>query len=355
MPGLFTRALVAVLLTFPCIAAQAEVPEVIEVAPVWAGHPVGFDLLTHKQKQFVAFYDAQRCMTIASRPLDSTTWTFQVLGSQIYNVYDLKSRAWRRLLDRPLTDGEGEVSAYLHGPVRGPDRYFHLAWVWRDTPDCATNHSPSYARSHDLRHWERSDGTAINLPITRSTGEVIDPVPADGGIINGNVVIGFDSERRMIVSYHKFDEAGATQLYNARLEDGKWVVRQASDWSYRWAFSGGGSIQFEVRVSPVQLKADGTLTQAFSHAKHGSGVWTLDPQTLKPTATNPPPPSARPASLEQPESDFPGIAVKWHTSGRYHLRWETLPSHRDRPRERPWPEASMLRVYVFASKTLPVR
>jgi len=29
---------------------------------------------------------------------------------------------------------------------------------------------------------------------------------------------------------------------------------------------------------------------------------------------------------------------------RFILRWETLPANRDRPREQPWPEPSLLRV-----------
>jgi hypothetical protein len=43
----------------------------VDVAPVWAGHPVGFDLLTHGDRQFVAFYDAERNMTVAARTLGS--------------------------------------------------------------------------------------------------------------------------------------------------------------------------------------------------------------------------------------------------------------------------------------------
>ena len=46
------------------------------VASVWSGHPVGFDLLTHEDWQFVAFYDAERRMTVAARKLNSDSWMF---------------------------------------------------------------------------------------------------------------------------------------------------------------------------------------------------------------------------------------------------------------------------------------
>ena len=42
----------------------------ILISPVWSGHPVGFDLLTHKGHQFVGFYDANRKMTLGQRKLD---------------------------------------------------------------------------------------------------------------------------------------------------------------------------------------------------------------------------------------------------------------------------------------------
>ena len=432
MRRLATAAFLLLLLPIASTrAAEPRVKKVIDVAPVWSGHPVGFALLTQKDRQFVGFYDARRRMTIASRTLDSDAWTFTVLpsnlgwdshnyiemtldpdghlhvagnmhghplvyfrttrpldihsleriesmigreesrctyprfmrgpadeliftyrdggsgnGNQIYNVYDTATRSWSRLLDQPLIDGRGQKSAYLHGPVRGPDGYFHLAWVWRETPACETNHNLCYARSKDLRTWETSAGEPLALPITFETAEVIDPVPPLGGMINGNVALGFDAQKRPIVSYHKFDDGGATQLFNARLEAGAWKRYQTSAWTYRWDFRGGGSIIFEIRVSRVSARSDGTLAQPFHHAKHGSGGWTLDPATLKPFATAPPP-AARPKSLERAESHFPGMQVKWAGSGRYRLRWETLPANRDRPRKGRLPPPSMLRLYEF--------
>ncbi|MCA9434001.1 MAG: BNR-4 repeat-containing protein, partial [Candidatus Omnitrophica bacterium] len=94
---------------------------------------------------------------------------------------------------------------------KGPDGVYHLCWVWRDTPDCETNHTLSYARSSDLVHWENSDETPIKLPMTLETAEVVDPVPPGGGILNGNTKIGFDHEGRAVISYHKNDEEGNTQ------------------------------------------------------------------------------------------------------------------------------------------------
>jgi len=273
-------------------------------------------------------------------------------GNQIYDVYDSQAQTWRRLLDQPLLDGRGVMNAYPVGPARGPDGFFHLCWVWRDTPDCSTNHDVSYARSRDLVHWETVAGVPIELPITTDTkGVVVDPVPAGGGAINGNTRVGFDGQKRPIVTYHKFDAQARTQVYNARYEADRWQIHQASDWDYRWGFQGGGSIHFEIRVSAVKTGADGSLSQKYSHQKHGSGIWQLDEGTLRPTGQM----EARPqwpAALLRPESDVPGMGVRWRNDagaggephGRYVLRWETLGPNRDRPRD-VMPPPSMLRLY----------
>ena len=419
-------------------AAFAQTPEAVEIsglAQVWAGHPVGFCLYTHGERQFAAYYDAERRMTVAVRTLGEAEWhtvnlsekigwdshnyiaitidddeyihlsgnmhvaplvyfrtrepldidTFERAamtgerekrttyprffrgakgellftyrdgssgnGDQIYNVYDLASKTWRRLLDAPLTSGRGKMNAYLHGPRKGPDGRFHMCWVWRDHGGCETNHDLCYARSADLVHWETGAGNPLTLPITLDTADVADPVPAKGGIINGNTKLGFDSQRRPILSYHKFDPAGNTQLYNARLEDAAWRIYQTSDWDYRWEFSGGGSIHFEIRLSGAGVHGEGTLKQSFTHPEHGSHTWLLDEDTLKPVGTLEQP-AAYPAELTAVSSSYPGMQIKRAgDSGRsnepgtwYILQWETLGANRDRPRDGEPPPPSMLKV-----------
>lgn len=417
------------------------IEQTLPVAPVWSGHPVGFCLLTAVPHQYVAFYDARRRMTIASRQLPDQEWTFKTLdetigwdshnyitmtvdgqghlhvsgnmhcvplvyfrterphdigslkrikvmvgreekrctyprflrgaadeliftyrdggsgnGNQIYNVYDPAKRTWRRLLDRPLCSGQGKMNAYLRGPVQDAAGMFHLCWVWRDTPDCATNHDLSYARSRDLVHWTTSAGKPLTLPITLATGEVVDPVPPGGGMINGNTVIGFDRSQRPIVSYHKYDAAGRTQIYNARLEKGRWVIYQASDWTYRWAFQGNGSIGFEIGVGAVKVDAQGRLVQSYSHVRHGSGLWVLDEKTLK-SVGKLPRPVKYPSSLRKVTSTRKGMSVRFagdsgksSTPGkRYCLRWETLGRNRDRPHPGEPPVPSRLVLFCISS------
>jgi len=429
-----------VLILCMAVVSGADMPaivETIDVAPVWAGHTVGFCLLTHGDRQFAAYYDAERRMTVAARSVGEKAWHTVVLpenvvwdshnyitmtiddddyihlsgnmhcvplkyyrtekpldintfasaamvgeredratypvfmrgnnneliftyrdgssgnGDQIYNVYDLETKTWRRLLDEPLTSGQGKMNAYLNGPSKGSDGFWHLVWIWRDHGGCESNHDISYARSPDLVHWETSRGEALTLPITIENVDIVDPVPVKGGAINGNVKLGFDSQKRPVVSYHKYDEAGNTQIYNARCEDGTWKIYQTSDWTYRWDFSGGGAIPFELGLSGVSPRGEGTLKQSYSHSQYPSSTWLLDEATLKPVGTVKESRTALPSELKKITSDFPGITIRRaNDRGRcdeanawYVMQWETLGPNRDRPREGALPEPSMLRVY----------
>ena len=77
---------------------------------------------------------------------------------------------WRRFLNSQLHDGEGERNAYATTPIRGPDSRFHVIWVWRETPNAATNHSLSYARSPHLIHGVTSVGRPITLDKSDAAG-----------------------------------------------------------------------------------------------------------------------------------------------------------------------------------------
>lgn len=414
------------------------IAEELDIADVWSGHPVGFYLLTRQNRQFVAFYDADRSLTVGDRTLGSSTWklvrlptavewdshndivmavdddgnlhvagnmhssplvyfrtttpldidTFQKLpmvsmneasctypqffrspsgqlvfmyrdgssgnGNHIFNGYSTATKTWSRLLGSALTDGEGERNAYPVGPVQGPDGLFHLVWVWRDTPDASTNHDLSYARTANLLDWQKAGGQAVALPMKLATAEVVDPVPAGGGMINNNTKVGFDAQMRPIVAYHKFDSNGNTQLYNARFENGAWVVHQTSSWSYRWDFGGQGTLVFEIEVQPVELQSNGTLTQNFYHSQYGGlGAFRLNPTTLAAEATIPQP-VPYPAELADVQSSTPMMEVRWRKDAGtgpdagilYMLRWETLPSNRDMPRS-PIPAPTKLRLYGF--------
>ncbi len=420
--------------------ASFQILEKIPVEPVWAGTHVRYALLTHDNHQFIAYYDANKQMTIAQRTLDTKEWIFKKLdsyiawdshnyitmaldkegylhvsgnmhvvpliyfraskpydvtslkrissmvgknerrvtyphflknkdkeliftyrdggsgnGNNFYNIYDTATGKWRRLLEQPFTDGEGLMNAYNHGPVEGPDGWFHMSWIWRDTPAAETNHDLSYAKSPDLINWFTASGTPLSLPIKLGTpGVIVDPVPIKCGMINGNGRIGFDSRNRVILSYHKFDDCSnpyaPTQFYNARFEEGKWKIYQTTNWDYRWYFEGGGSLASGgVSIGAVEY-TDGELKQTYSYPGQGFGAFLLSEKTLKSVKTVPLTPWPKEVLILH--STFPNMRVSMtHDAAgmingeQYIMRYETLPANRDRAYPEPWPGPEMLEVY----------
>lgn len=285
-------------------------------------------------------------------------------GDQIWNVYDEKTRTWSRLLNTPLFDGQGEMNAYFQGPTLGKDGNFHVAWVWRDTPDCATNHDLSYARSPDLINWENSKGERIELPITLETGEIVAPIPAGGGLLNPLVRLSFDQKGRPVLTYTKYDDDGNLQIWNARSENGGWNKVQSTSWELPWHFSGGGSIRGELSFSGVFVASPTTLAFRYELVDQKKrGVVYLDAETLKPTDPPAPNPGAASASsrpeyaqgipteLNRVESDDARLLPRSYTlsvnGDRWVFRWEAPAPNRDRPQPDGPPQPTRLRVFKF--------
>jgi len=277
-------------------------------------------------------------------------------GDDLYNVYNPDFKTWSRLIDGPLLSGEDLRSAYASKPTAAPDGTFHMVWVWRDTSDCATNHSISYARSTNLVDWTNAAGKPIPLPITLATGDVIDPVPPGGGLLNINREIGFDNSNQPIVTYHKYDEHGDLNIYAAKPNNGRWEITKISDWkNHRVEFSGGGTIVFHVRVGAATPIGQGRIK--ISYRREGeSGTWILDEKTLRPIPGATPPPTIAPIppALAKLQSTFPGMKIRTtHDIGtpppqtHYRLIWETLDANRDLPRQPPLPAPSMLRLITI--------
>lgn len=395
---------------------------------VWAGMPVGFAMAVRDGKQYVAYYDAERWMSVACRSLDSETWqkvrldnqigwdshngitfafdpegyihlsgnmhgvplryyrtskpgditTFEPIhrmtgveesrvtyphfytgpngeflftyrdggsgnGNNIINVYDVRTKTWRRYTQRHLFDGEGLMNAYAAGPARDSNGTYHLAWVWRDHGGCESNHDVSYARSPgSLENWQKSNGEPVELPLTIHNTEIIDSVQVNSGLMN-SVKISFDGLDRPMVTYIKFDPKGKTQIYTMRLENGRWKRYQTTKWNDRWEFSGGGTIFPMISFSgPTPWAGSDRLYQTFTNRYMApyQQVRFLDKDKLQqvgeavrifPEGFDTPDPEKG----DQWQVNILGASIEAarKTGATWALRWESMISNRDRPRE----------------------
>lgn len=439
------RGLIVLMLSmvFAC-AGEKVVSEKLDISKVVSEFPVGFCLLTTPERQYVAYYDADRNMVVASRKLDATAWVYQVLptkivwdshnyvtmaidgvgqlhvsgnmhnvpliyfrtekpgdittlkpakmtgelenkvtyprffrdkenrlifsyrdgssgsGSTYYNRYDAEKQSWTRLFDTPFFDGENKQNAYPTDPILGPDGMFHVYWVWRDTPDCATNHDLSYMRSPDLIHWESVSGQKVELPIRLENKALyVDPIPAGGGIINGGHRLVFDSDKNPLLVYHKSDAKDNMQIYAARAEKGKWTTHALTKWEHPVKFSGGGSMPFiGISLGEVSVVMPDVVSVDYRHKDYGSGTLQFNAKTMKLLDVPVPKANRLPKEISKLESDFEGMGVcRANDEGSsgvervsYMLKWEALGVNNDKPRQPPLPEPSQLRIFKMTEK-----
>lgn len=266
-------------------------------------------------------------------------------GNTLYYRFDDDARHWSNLTGVPVLDGGGERNAYPVGPVLSGDGWFHLAWVWRDSRMAETTHSLCHAMSRDLVHWQKADGAPMTLPITYGDTPIIDPVPQKGGMINNNSLIGFDHRHRPMISYHKYDDQGLTQIFLARFQRRRWHIAQASNWSgYRWQFEGPGTLDFEITLAPSYQRGSRIIVPVSRQGRQS--LLRLDGTTL-----------TRLDEVERPHDPVHDVlaeqplppGMEWNSrhltlpDRQFLLAWPTLPSNRDRPRRsHPTPTSMIL-------------
>jgi hypothetical protein len=104
-------------------------------------------------------------------------------GNLVLNRYDRARATWTRVHSN-LISGEQQRNAYWQAFV---DQHgtIHVSWVWRESPDVASNHDLAYARSVDEgRSWQSTSGTPYRLPITASNAEYAARIPQNSELIN---------------------------------------------------------------------------------------------------------------------------------------------------------------------------
>lgn len=161
-------------------------------------------------------------------------------GNLVMNRYDVESGQWLRVQD-VLIDGERKRNAYWQLYVDGKG-VIHLSWVWRETPDVATNHDLCYARSTDGGiTWEKSTGEVYTLPITAKNAEYACLIPQKSELINQTSMTADAVGRPYIATYWRDTDSEVPQ-YRLVWHDGKkWQSQQVADRKTPFSLSGGGT------------------------------------------------------------------------------------------------------------------
>lgn len=161
-------------------------------------------------------------------------------GNLVLARYHVGLSKWSRVQDK-LIDGENTRSSYWQVAIE-QNGTIHLSWVWRETPDVATNHDVCYAKSLDGgRTWRKSSGERYQLPITAASAEYVLRIPQRSDLINQTSMTTDARGRPYIVSYWRPQGTEIPQ-YHLIYHDGRvWKTSQITH-----------------RVTPFELGGVGT-------------------------------------------------------------------------------------------------
>ena len=161
-------------------------------------------------------------------------------GDLVINRYDVAARRWTRLHTNLIT-GEGRRNAYWQAFLDHLGT-LHLSWVWRESPDVASNHDLAYARSRDGGvTWEKSDGSRYALPIGAGSAEYAARIPEKSELINQTSMAADRDGNPYIASYWR-DAGSAVPQYHV-------VFHGAAGWAVR---------AFDFRTTAFSLSGQGT-------------------------------------------------------------------------------------------------
>jgi hypothetical protein len=142
-------------------------------------------------------------------------------GDLVMNRYDPAGGGWTRLHSK-LISGEGQRNAYTQAFLDHQGT-LHLSWVWRATPDVASNHDLAYARSRDGGlTWEKSTGERYTLPITAATAEYAARIPQNSELINQTSMSADKQGNPYIATYWRDAASPVPQYRVVYLSGGAW-------------------------------------------------------------------------------------------------------------------------------------
>src|SRR5690606_21392399 len=172
------------------------------------------------------------------------------------NHYDHKKRVWRSVQDG-LIDGEGQRNAYCQAFVDQKGG-IHISWVWRESPNVASNHDMSYARSDDGgKSWVKSTGEVYQLPISASNAEYVAHIPQRHELINQTAMYVDKKGIPYIASYWRGAKTGIPQYHLIYQDKDGWKTLELDFRKQGFSLSGGGTKRIPISRPQVVVWGKG--------------------------------------------------------------------------------------------------
>ena len=191
-------------------------------------------------------------------------------GNLMINQYDLKTQSWKRIQDN-LIDGQGKRNAYVQTAidVKGT---IHVSWVWRESPNVASNHDLCYARSSDGGlTWEKSNGVVYQLPINAENAEYALKIPQNSELINQTSMYANEKGQPFIATYWREDGETVPQYHIVYKTGESWSVNALSFRKTAFSLSGLGTKKIPIS-RPQLISWSNNVALIFRDIERGNKV-----------------------------------------------------------------------------------
>lgn len=183
-------------------------------------------------------------------------------GNLVLNRYNVKTKTWNQL-QKNLIDGEGKRNAYAQSCVDDKG-VIHISWVWRETPDVATNHDLCYTKSLDGGiTWMNSKGEKYTLPIIAETSEYAALIPQNSELINQTAMTTDSKGNPYIATYWRENNSDIPQYHIVYNREHEWKVMNLNFRNTSFSLKGGGTKRIPISRPQLIVDTKGKNTNLF--------------------------------------------------------------------------------------------
>ncbi len=195
-------------------------------------------------------------------------------GNLVMNAYNKTNKQWNQLHSNVI-DGEGKRNAYWQA-CTDKTGSVHLSWVWRETPNVASNHDMCYARSNDGGlTWLKSTGEKYNLPITAATAEYACIIPQNSELINQTSMVADENGTPFIATYWRSENDSIPQYRVVYKENAQWKNSSLGFRTTPFSLSGQGTKKIPVsrpQIITWQIKNKQHAALIFRDTERGEKI-----------------------------------------------------------------------------------